>query len=115
MQGKQMAFLLDEQYGALLKEYCYGKAKASVAALFALQGFFHRVNFPLGDKGVAKLYTVFSQLYEDEIVAEEPLQAWRNDIRNPTPGHAAALAQTEQCVARPLCAARARRKRNALR
>ncbi len=103
-QGKQMAFLLDEQYGLLLKEYCYGKAKASAAALFALQGFFHRINFPLGDKGVAKLYTVFSQLYEDEVITEEPMQAWRNDIRNPTPGHAAALAQTEQCVG----AARAR-------
>ena len=97
-QGKQMAFLLEDQYGALLKEYCYSKPKASVSALFALQGFFHKINFPLGDKNVAKLYTIFAQLYEEEIIAEDPMQAWRNDVRNPTPGHSAALVQTEQCV-----------------
>jgi hypothetical protein len=69
--------------------------KAGTAALFAAQGFFHGINFPLGDKNVAKLYSLFFQLYEDEIISEEPMQAWRNDIRNTTPGHAAALAQTE--------------------
>jgi hypothetical protein len=94
--GKQMVFLQEDQYGALLKEYCYGKMKASCAALFAMQGFFNRINFPLGDKNVAKLYTAFAQLYEDDIITEEPMQAWRNDIRNSTPGHAAALKQTEQ-------------------
>jgi len=93
-----MAFLAHDQYGALLKNYLYGKTKASLSALFALQGFFHKIGFPLGDKGVAKLYTIFNQFYEDDIITEEPLQEWRNDIRNPTLGHSAALAQTQQCV-----------------
>lgn len=94
--GKHMAFLADDQYGAVLKNYLYGKTKAASAALFALQGFFHKIGFPLGDKGVAKLYIVFNQLYDEDFVTEEPLQAWREDIRNPTPGHSAALAQTQQ-------------------
>lgn len=43
-------WLADNQYGTVLKELCYAKVKASQAALFAVQGAFHALGFPIGDK-----------------------------------------------------------------
>lgn len=89
------SWLQDNHYGLLLKEFCYGKAKASLAALFAMQGHFQSINFPLGDKGVPIFLRIFECLYDNDIIMEDALRAWRDDIRNTTPGHDRALMQTE--------------------
>lgn len=67
-------FLGADKYGAVLKAFCYGKNKASVAALFSLQAFFNGLAFPLGDKNVALIVAVFQKLYADDIMEEEPMQ-----------------------------------------
>ncbi len=89
------AWLADNQYGALLKDFCYGKVRASQAALFAIQGAFAEAGFPISDKQVPVILRVFELLYDRDVIAEDAMQAWRDDIRNPAPGHDKALMQTE--------------------
>ena len=72
-----------------------------MAALFRLQAFFNDADFPLGDKNVPVLLKVFETLYQEDVVEEGPMQDWRNDMRNSTPGHDKALLQLEGCVAAP--------------
>ena len=91
-----MVFLKLEEYGAALKALCEDKPKSSCAALFALQRFFHGINFPLDDKGHAKLSVTFFTLSQLEIFHDDGFGQWREDNRNATPGHDAALAQTEK-------------------
>lgn len=88
-------WLNKEAYGALLESFCYNKAKASTAALFAIQGFFNDIGFPLGDKGQSVFMRTFEKLYNDDIMVEEHLNLWREDLRNPTPGHDRALQHSE--------------------
>ena len=89
------AWLHDAAYGLLLKDCCFAKMKSSLAALFKLQGVFNELGFPLGDKGVPVLVKVFQEIYERDVMTEDCLHAWRNDIHNATPGHDKALLQTQ--------------------
>ncbi len=50
----------------------------------------------MGDKNAPILLKVFETLYQDDVVEEEPMHAWRNDMRNSTPGHDRALIQLEE-------------------
>ncbi len=79
----------------MLKEFCYGKIKASTAALFSLQAVLAGLGFPTGEKSIPLIFKVFEALYDRDIMTEEALHAWRDDIRNPAPGHDKALIQTE--------------------
>jgi hypothetical protein len=93
-----------------LEAQCGLGAEVAVAALFALQAHFFAAGFPLGEKGVAILPVTFRKLYDDDIMEEDPMQAWRNDMRNATPGHDKALLQVERCArGQGVCAARAAR------
>ena len=87
-------WLQDGAYGLLIKDLCFAKLKSSLAALFKMQAFFHDLGFPLGDKGAPVFVKVFHELYESDIITEDCLHAWRDDIHNPAKGHDKALQQT---------------------
>jgi hypothetical protein len=93
--NSKSAWLADDEGGIVLKEYCYGKVKASTAVLFALQSVLFGLGFPQGDKGVPLIFKAFEALYDRDIMAEDAMHAWRDDIRNLAPGHDKALIQTE--------------------
>lgn len=88
-------WLHDGAFGQVLKECCYAKMKSSAAALRQLEAVFSELGFPLGDKGVPVLTKVFQEIYERDVMTEDTLRAWREDIHNTTPGHDKALLQTQ--------------------
>ena len=88
-------WLADNAYGLLLKECCFAKAKSSAAALARLESAFSELGFPLGDKGAPVFVKVFQEIYERDVMTEDTLRAWREDIHNTTPGHDKALLQTQ--------------------
>lgn len=100
-QGKgwlnsKCTWLSKDKFRPLLSSQLHGKTKASVAALFRLQAFFNDIDFPMGDKNVPVLLRVFETLYQEDVIEEEPMQEWRNDMRNLTPGHDKALMQLQE-------------------
>lgn len=96
--NSKCSWLGADKFRPLLASFTAGKTKSSIAALFRLQAFFNDIDFPLGDKNVPILLRVFEALYQDDIIEEGPMQDWRNDMRNATPGHDKALLQLEGCV-----------------
>lgn len=100
--NNKVSWAAEKAYGMALKAFTENKVKASTAALFALQGHFAKHNFPLGEKGHAILPISFKALYDDDVIETNAYNAWRDDIRNSTPGKDKALLQTRECVC--LCA-----------
>ena len=89
-------WLHDNAYGLLLKECCFAKAKSSAAALARLESAFSELGFPLGDKGAPVFVKVFQEIYDRDVMTEDCLKKWREDIHNTTPGHDKALQQTQR-------------------
>ncbi len=57
---------------------------------------FSELGFPLGDKGAPVFVKVFQEIYERDVMTEDCLKKWREDIHNMTPGHDKALQQTQR-------------------
>ncbi len=94
----KVAWASDKAYGVALKAFTENKTKASTAALFSVQGHFAAHGFPIGEKGLAVLAITLKVLYDEDVIYSEAFNVWRNDIRNPTPGHDKALMQGAPCV-----------------
>ena len=94
--NSKCAWLHDAAYGLLLKDCCFAKSKSTAAALARLEAAFSELGFPLGDKGAPVFVKVFQEIYDNDVMTEECLKKWREDIHNTTPGHDKALQQTQR-------------------
>uniref|UniRef100_A0A1Z5L6M0 Eukaryotic translation initiation factor 4 gamma 2 n=1 Tax=Ornithodoros moubata TaxID=6938 RepID=A0A1Z5L6M0_ORNMO len=82
---------LAQRYQSLLRAFLAERPPLQLAAVYALQVFWHQRGFPKGS-----LLRWFMLLYDLEVVDEESFLRWREDVNDDYPGKGKALFQVNQ-------------------
>lgn len=89
--GEKAERELAQRYQSLLRAFLAERPPLQLAALYALQVFWHQRGFPKGS-----LLRWFMLLYDLEVVDEEAFLRWREDVNDDYPGKGKALFQVNQ-------------------
>ncbi|XP_064400666.1 eukaryotic translation initiation factor 4 gamma 2-like isoform X1 [Halichondria panicea] len=82
---------LMEKFKVLIERFVSDDTQLQISTLYATQTFCHQNNFPKG-----LLLRLFSYLYSMDVVEEEALLKWREDLSQEYPGKGKALFQVNQ-------------------
>jgi len=103
LKDENLSWLKKDQFGSLLSKTLFEeypdreKLKVQVRALYAVQQGFHKLGFPRASNNQAMIERVFMKMYNDDIVPEEAIFEWKDDLTD-TDGKMDALVQLTQFV-----------------